>query len=383
MCEYEHAMGNGSGDFWSYWDQIYSKPFLQGGSIWDWVDQGLRQPQQPLPLAHFQKVKPADKTFWAYGGDFGPAGTASDDNFFCNGLVSPDRQPHPGLFFVKHVYQYIHCRPVDLAARTIEVKYYYDFTNLKDIASSQWRLKADGRTLQTGKIPNLDLQPHAARQLTIPVKPFRAEPGVEYFLELSFALNADVLWAKSGQEIAWDEFKLPDAAPAESLDTANAATPALTQDASRISVSGKDFQAVFDKQSGGFISWKYKGTEFISSPLRPDFWRAQIDNDRGRNELKSQGIWRTAHQDAQGSSCSAAINAALHLVEVTSAQTLPKVSAEWETTYTIYGTGDILVKARFKPGKSDLPKMVRLGMQMALPSGFEQLTWLGPGPQES
>src|ERR1035441_6329087 len=88
MCEYEHAMGNGSGDFWSYWSQIYSKPYLQGGFIWDWVDQGLRQRQQHLPLPHFEQVKAGDKTFWAYGGDFGPAGTPSDDNFCCNGLVT-------------------------------------------------------------------------------------------------------------------------------------------------------------------------------------------------------------------------------------------------------------------------------------------------------
>ncbi|HZL43620.1 MAG TPA: glycoside hydrolase family 2 TIM barrel-domain containing protein, partial [Verrucomicrobiae bacterium] len=83
MCEYEHAMGNGSGDLRSYWDQIYTKTNLQGGFIWDWVDQGLRQKQQALPMAHFTKVRPGDATFWAYGGDFGPAGTPTDDNFCC------------------------------------------------------------------------------------------------------------------------------------------------------------------------------------------------------------------------------------------------------------------------------------------------------------
>jgi len=383
MCEYEHAMGNGSGDFWSYWNQIYTKPFLQGGSIWDWVDQGLRQPQQALPLAHFQKVKPGAKTFWAYGGDFGPAGTPSDDNFCCNGLVTPDREPHPGLFFVKHVYQYIHCRAVDLAGRIIEVKNFYDFSNLKDLAAGQWRLKADGKIIQSGKISDLDLQPHAARQMTIPLKAFQPAPGVEYFLELSFILKRDFPWAKAGHEIAWDEFKLPDAAPATQAETANFPTPAMTQNGDRIFVSGKDFQAVFNKPSGALVSWMYKGAELITSALRPDFWRAQTDNDRGRDELKSQGIWRTAHQDAQCTACSAAIKDSSHVVEVTSVQTLPRISAQWETTYLIYGTGDILVKAHFKPGKSELPKIVRLGMQMALPPGFEQLTWLGPGPQET
>jgi beta-galactosidase len=202
MCEYEHAMGNGSGDFWSYWGQIYSKPHLQGGFIWDWVDQGLRQQQQHLPLAHFEKVKPGDKTFWAYGGDFGPAGTPSDDNFCCNGLVTPDREPHPGLHQVKHVYQYIHCRPTDLANRVIEVKNWHDFTSLRDFVFCQWRLKADGKVIQSGRLPALDLAAGASTRLTIPTKTFHPLPGAEYFLELTFTLHHDQPWAKAGHEIA-------------------------------------------------------------------------------------------------------------------------------------------------------------------------------------
>jgi beta-galactosidase len=383
MCEYEHAMGNGSGDFWSYWNQIYSKPFLQGGSIWDWVDQGLRQPQQALPLAHFQKVKPSDKTFWAYGGDFGPAGTPSDDNFCCNGLVTPDRQPHPGLFFVKHVYQYVHCRLVDPKARQVEIKNHFDFLNLKEIASCRWKLKGDGKVLQTGKLSDLDIAPHSTKTIEIPLKTFQPDPGAEYFIELSFTLKTGFPWGGVGYEIAWDEFKLPDSAPASPIDLAKVAAPKLDQDANRISVSGPDFQIAFDKQSGALISWKFKDTELISAPLRPDFWRAQTDNDRGRNELKSQGIWRTAHEGAQCSSCTAAVSAGSQSVEITSTLSLPKVNATWVTKYCIYGSGDVLVQAQFKPEKTDLPKLVRLGMQMALPAGFEQISWLGPGPQES
>ena len=383
MCEYEHAMGNGSGDFWSYWNQIYSKPFLQGGSIWDWVDQGLRQPQQRLPLAHFQKVKPDDKTFWAYGGDFGHAGTPSDDNFCCNGLVSPVRQPHPGAFFVKHVYQYIHCRVVDAAARKVEIKNYFDFLNLKEIVSGRWRLKGDGRILQTGKLADLDIAPHESQTLEISLKPFSPEPGVEYFLELNFALKIGLPWGGVGFEVAWDEFKLPDSAPAVPIDLARVGAPTLDQESNRISVRGSDFQIAFDKKSGALSSWKFKNTELISAPLSPDFWRAETDNDRGRDELKSQGIWRTAHEGAQCTSCTAATNNGSPSVQIVSTLSLPKVSATWITTYIIYGTGDVLVKAQFKPEKSDLPKLVRIGMQMALPASFEQISWLGPGFQET
>jgi len=383
MCEYEHAMGNGSGDFWSYWNQIYTKPHLQGGSIWDWVDQGIRQPQRDaLPLAHVEKVKPGEKTFWAYGGDFGPKGTPSDDNFCCNGLVTPDREPHPGLWYVKHAYQYIHCKPVDLAARSIEVKNFYQFTDLKDIANARWSLKADGKEIQSGALTDLDLAPGAAKQISVPFKAFNRQPGVEYFLHLSFTLAKDQLWAKAGHEIAWDEFKLPDAAPAMAK-AASGRAPKLVQESGRFVVSGRNFEATFDRAAGAMTSWRYKGTELINTPLRPDFWRGQTDNDRGRNMERPQGVWRTAHEGAQCANCMAEARAGEQTVVITSVQSLPKVSAEWETTYTVYGSGDISVQARFKPSKTDLPKLVRFGMQMSLPSGFERVTWLGPGPHES
>jgi beta-galactosidase len=383
MCEYEHAMGNGSGDFWSYWGQIYSQPHLQGGFIWDWVDQGLRQRQQPLPLAHFEKVKPGDKTFWAYGGDFGPAGTPSDDNFCCNGLVTPDRQPHPGLYQVKHVYQYLHCQPRDLAHRTVEVKNWYDFTNLKDFAASQWQLKADGKVIQSGRLPALDLPAGATTRLTIPTKPFKPQPGVEYFLELTFTLRHDQLWAKAGHEVAWDEFKLPDFAPVLAAPADKSAAPKLAEKGATITVSGLNFEVVFDQQAGALTSWRFQGEQLVKSPLRPDFWRAQIDNDRGRNMLKSQGIWRDAHEGAEVRSVTVQEQPQSHAMRVKVLTALPKVDAAWETDYTVCANGDVLVEAHFKPSRTDLPKLVRIGMQMALPAGFERITWLGPGPQET
>ena len=573
MCEYEHAMGNGSGDFASYWDQIYTKPYLQGGFIWDWVDQGLRKRVPPTvtvtdrspgalvcrvanatkqdgvyagvitvpesaaldltgPLTLEAEVNPTpargfssfiskgdtqwalqissanqlefflydstrsawvsalaplpadwagrwhrvagvftgselrlfldgrlvatkpftgtvantafpvmvggnaehpdrtvagaireariynraltdtevakarrsddrglvlsldmnraretqpngDKYFWAYGGDYGPPGTPSDQNFCCNGLVTPDRQAHPGLHEVKHVYQYIHCQPVDLAARTVQAKNWFQFTNLKDIATGQWRLKADGKETQRGDLTDLDLAPGATKQLTIPVKPFTAEPGVEYHLELTFTLKHDLPWAKAGHEIAWDEFKLPDAAPLSAAVTATMPPLKLSQDAAQATVAGKEFVAVFDKQTGALKSWRAKGTELIRTPLQPSFWRAETDNDRGRNMAGSQGVWRTANQGTTLQSFSVEPPTPAGTIVVKSVHGLPKVDASWETTYTVHGSGDIIVESRFKPTKTSLPKIPRMGMQMTLPAGFERITWLGPGPEET
>ncbi|MFO1476746.1 MAG: glycoside hydrolase family 2 TIM barrel-domain containing protein [Verrucomicrobiota bacterium] len=383
MCEYEHAMGNGSGDFASYWDQIYSKPYLQGGFIWDWVDQGLRQEQQALPVARFAPVPAGAKTFWAYGGDFGPAGTPSDDNFCCNGLVTPDREPHPGAFQVKHSYQYIHSALVDAAARKVDVKNRYDFTNLKDIAAGAWQLKADGRRIQGGALPDLDLAPGASKTLALPIQAFKAEPGVEYSIELSFVLKRDLPWAKAGHELAWDEFKLPDAAPAEKLSVEKLPALRKSDDGAAIAISGDGFEIKFDKSGGGMKSWKARGVELIEAGLRPEFWRAETDNDRGRRADKSQGIWKTANQELplQGIGVESMQGSRVMVVSVTNG--VSRVGAVWRTEYRVYASGDVVVTAEFLPGKTDLPKLPRLGLQMALPAGFDRIAWFGPGPQET
>ncbi|HLP75969.1 MAG TPA: glycoside hydrolase family 2 TIM barrel-domain containing protein [Candidatus Paceibacterota bacterium] len=383
MCEYEHAMGNSSGDMWSYWNQIYTKPYLQGGSIWDWVSQGLRQPQGRRNQDRFVPVKPGEKTFWAYGGDFGPKDVPSDDNFCDNGLVAPDREPHPGLFEVKHVYQYIHCKPVDLAKRTIEIKNWHDFTNLKDIVEVRWKLKADGVEIQRGGIANLDLAPGASNQFTVPVKNFKPEPGVEYHLELSFVLKNDQPWAKAGHEVAWDEFKLPDSAPAKVAKGGWFAGLKVNKNDDQATISGKGFELVFTR-ADGLKSWKSAGAEVIRSAPHPHFWRALIDNDRGREGDRGypQNAWRNAHEQAQVRNFTVEQHDARAVVVCESV--LPNAgNAVWTTTYNVFANGDVLVEAHFQPGRTNLPAMPRLGMQMTLPEGFERITWLGPGPEET
>lgn len=399
LCEYSHAMGNSSGNMWLYWDLFYSKPYLQGGFIWDWVDQAQREPIKRNATRTAQPVKRGEPWFWAFGGDYGPPGTPSDQNFVCNGLVTPDRKPHPGLLQVKHIYQYVHCQPVNLDADslievlkiaggedrfrrfTVTVKNYHDFLNLKDYATAQWRLTADGRELARGDLAPLDLAPHGSQEVTFHAKPFNSAPGVEYFLELSFRLKRDEPWAKRGHEIAWDQFKLPDATPAPAMTLASSAKLALTQTDSQAVVRGKEFVVQFDKRAGTLASLKFKGTELIQAPLRPDFWRAPTDNDRGRDMTKSQGIWRTAHEGAELQEFALDENGTV--VVVKTKHRLPKADAGWTTVYTVLPTGDIQVEATFAPGKTDLPKLPRLGMQMVMPAGFERMTWLGPGPQET
>ena len=151
---------------------------------------------------------------------------------------------------MKHIYQYIHCQLTDAATRTVEVKNWFDFTNLKDIAAGSWKLKADGREIQGGRLPELDLAPQATKSIALPVKNFRPQPGVEYFIELSFALKTDLPWAKAGHEIAWDQFKLPDAAPAAKFSAEKLPPVKWIAGTNEARVAGRNFEIIFDNQTG-------------------------------------------------------------------------------------------------------------------------------------
>jgi beta-galactosidase len=381
MCEYAHAMGNSSGDLWSYWSQIYSRPHLQGGFIWDWVDQGLRHKQGALPLAKFTKVQPGDKTFFAYGGDFGPKDVPSDDDFCCNGLVTPDREPHPGLLEVAHVYQNVHCSPADLAARKIQIKNWFDFVSLDEVATASWKLTGDGQEIQSGKLALPALAPRATATVVLPVKPFAPQPGVEYFVEVSFRLKQATALLKAGHEIAWDQFKLPDTAPAKMSDPNSFPALVWNATATGVRVTGQDFEITLD-QTNGLTSWRAQGAELIRTPLRPSFWRATTDNDRGRKADETQGVWRSAHAEVVPQSFSVKQTTGGLLITV--GWYLPKAGrAVWTTTYHVQANGEVAVSADFKPEDAKLPALPRLGMQMTLPAGFGNLTWFGPGPQET
>lgn len=98
--EYSHAMGNSNGNLAAQWRAIYKYPNLQGGYIWDWVDQGILEKDEN------------GRTYWTYGGDYG-TNAPSDGNFLCNGIVAPDRTPHPAMTEVKYAHQNVGFEAID------------------------------------------------------------------------------------------------------------------------------------------------------------------------------------------------------------------------------------------------------------------------------
>jgi beta-galactosidase len=501
MCEYAHAMGNSNGDMQAYWRPIYAgAPYLQGGFIWDWVDQGLRAPvPASRKVEHVDNPKtlpldPALGTYFAYGGSFGAPGRFPHDGNFCaNGLINADRVPHPGLAEVKKIYQPLQMRQSDQSgsgapplsengktplplsppipaptvaavtaaapaiaapataaaaptaaapAFTIAITNWADFRDPADWLNAAWRLTADGREIRRGQLGDagaLSIPPRATRCVAIPgVLDLDPEPGVEYFLDVIFTLRADTPWATAGHEVAWEQFKLPLAAPRVSPsvsplaasssapsaapsvisqaskpasaapapapalnETAPALALALNETPTRITITGKTaaghpFTAAFDRATGHLVSLQTGATELLAAPLAPHYWRAPVDNDRGNNmtdpgkpvpgrtSARGPGAWRTA-ADSWKLAALETQTTPDGSVTLTATGRLESVNRTQTLAWTVRPDGDILVRLKLygDPDHRGAAELPRFGMQTTLRPGFDRLAWLGKGPHET
>ncbi len=372
QCEYAHAMGNSVGNLQDYWDLIEKYDALQGGFIWDWVDQGLLTTNEN------------GEEFWAYGGDFGPDTVPSDGNFCLNGLVNPDREPKPQLLEVKKVYQYIGFEPVNLRTGAVSFTNKYAFLNLSNF-DFEWEVTGDGAIIDSGNLGNLNLEPDESQKVNIDYD-LQPEPGVEYFLTISAKLNNKTGILDAGTELAAEQFELPYSIRPKRMTTWDLPPVDFEENDKTITVSGENFSVVFDKNEGLMTSFTSDGTELLQSGPVPDFWRAPIDNDFGNNLHKRSRVWRKAGENRKVANVTAR-QLAKNRIGVTYDFNLmngqDEVIATYKSDYTIYGSGDVVVDNHFKMTKDDLPEIVRMGMNLVMPRKFDQMTWLGRGPQES
>ena len=375
MCEYAHAMGNSGGNLQDYWDVIDSNPQLQGGFIWDWVDQGLAD-------------RKADGTpFWSYGGDYGPPGTISDGNFLFNGIVGPDRTPHPHYYEVRKVYQPVRTRLVHGAdpghpTAAVRVVNRYAFRDLSHL-TLRWVLTSDADTLARGELPNLRVPARDSAELALPLPAVRGAPGADVQLLVQYVLKRAEPFFPAGSVMAWDQFPEPALqAPAPVVPTESLTQATLAEDSTRITVSGPRFRAAWDKVSGVLTSLTWDGTELIRTGPEPNFWRAPTDNDFGNGMPQRQRVWRAAGPDRRLVSLSAR-QAAPGRVVIERVEALPAGGAHWFSTLEVYGTGDIVMHERFVPGDTTLADLPRLGIRFTMPAGFDSVTWFGRGPQET
>ncbi len=275
MCEYAHAMGNSNGNLVEYWQAVDDYPRLQGGFIWDWVDQGIR------------RISEEGIEWWAYGGDFGD--TPNDNNFCCNGLIQADRTPHPGLIEYKKVLEPVRVTPIDLAAGRFAVENRYYFSDLSHLAVG-WEVEVEGVRMASGvaEIVNGELR----------IVNGKWSGSDEAFLNLHFVLKEETPWAAAGHEVAWAQFALPVSGEKAVTPVTPRGALSLATSNARSVVEGEGFVLGFDHNSGRVDEWKVGGRNLLSAGPRLNFWRAPTDNDANTwGDQRAAMRWREVGLD--------------------------------------------------------------------------------------
>lgn len=370
QCEYAHAMGNSVGNLQDYWDVIEKYNVLQGGFIWDWVDQGLLTKNEN------------GEEFWAYGGDFGPDTVPSDGNFCINGLVDPDRGIKPQLLEVKKVYQYIKFDPIDLTKGTIGIVNKYGFINLNQF-DFWYEVKGKGEVVKSGNI-NVELKPDAydAFGCDVSIDP---EANTEYFLNIYARLKSNSGLLKKGTVLAKEQFKLP-IFKTVARSASNRGKLKLEKGKEKTTIKGDHFSVVFDTERGEITSYTVNEKEFLETGFVPNFWRAPVDNDFGHDLHKKAIMWRKAGNNRKLTSVKTNVSkdlksATIHFNFDLTYDSTP--IGTYRSEYNINGNGEIHVSNNFNMEEGELPEIMRMGMNVVMPREFDQMEWLGRGPQES
>lgn len=368
LCEYAHAMGNSEGNLKDYWDLIYKYDQLQGGFIWDWVDQTIA------------KTDDKGHKYWAYGGDMGFVGVVNDSNFCANGLVAADRSLHPHIWEVKKVYQNIAFEPVAFMQNRIKVTNRFDYTTL-DNYQLFWAVEANGETIRSGKMNFPTLLPHQAKEMEIPMGTLPAADNKEYFLTLRAFSKQATGAVPAGHEVAIEQMQLPVRLEKAQEQVSGQIEKTETEDAITIQGKTQDFSISFSKKTGEMTSLKYDGKEMLLAGLQPNFWRGITDNDVANGTQERCATWREAGKKMvlKGIKTQADNQKAT----VTADFDMPEQESQMQITYQMLANGNVEVNMHFMPGNKALPEMPRLGMRMILKGDYDQMTWLGRGPQEN
>ncbi len=362
-CEYAHAMENSLGNFKEYNDDFEKYEHMAGGFIWDYVDQSIRRYED-------------GKEKWLYGGDFDEGMTSY---YFCaNGIITADRMPQPSYYEVKKVYSNIEAVDRDCKNGIIAIKNKNLFISTEDY-DIKWSVAVDGNEKTHGEIKDFAVEPQSEKEIQLPVN-LEDYPEGEVILTVSFILNKDKLWAKSGFEQNFSQFILREVTAAKK----NPANGELKYQRKGfdVSIKGNDFSAQI--KGGALSSLIYDGNEIIVSPLRPDFFRALTDNDRGYLNFAPfiagvHPLYQWKRSTAQTTAISVNAQSTPSGVEIKVIWAAP-FTLGVSTTYLISPAGEITVshKARglFLP-------MLKIGMRAGIKSTLDQAEWYGRGPHET
>ena len=372
LVEYAHAMGNSVGNLADYWAVIDAHPQLQGGFIWDWVDQAM--------LATDER----GRRYWAYGGDFGPAGMRNDGNFLVNGLVSADRKPHPHAWEVKKVYQPVRVSWAEgVGGYAVVVENRRAFRDLSDLEGT-WEFAINGGSFFTGLVPPLATPPGGRDTVALEGVPmFTLGPNSESVLNVVFRTREDAPLVPAGHTVAWDQLHITHTPPEVGPMPGGPLRTLEMPDA--IQVSGDDFTLRFDRATGILASMRLGARELLLSGPAPNFWRAPTDNDYGSGLPVRSGVWRYAGRPPGRHLDSMTVATAPNgwPVTVTSHFSLRSIGARYTLSHEVHPDGTTAISAHLTSVDEDLPEMPRFGTFLTLPADLEHVEWYGRGLHEN
>ena len=368
--EYAHAMGNSTGNFQDYWDIIEKHDNLQGGFIWDWVDQSI-----------WKTTKKGEK-YYAYGGDYGK-NMPTDGNFLNNGIVFPDRTPQPALHEVKKAHEFINFKQVPSQKNKIKIRLenLYDFTNLNvfDIKAS---IKANGKIVHSFDTQTKNVAAHKNKLIHFSLNNINFKENTEYFLTIEAVLKNDWGILKKGHQVAHEQILLSKNLKWKSVkNNKNGSVIDYIEDGNILTLSNDLFKLKFDKTKGQIVSFIYKNQPLIKENKGPkaNFWRAPTDNDFG-NRMHLKNIeWKNASKNAKVNSFKI-INSKTPVIKILF--DLPGVKTTFLSTYKIHPSGKIQISNTLNPSnyKGDIP---RIGMRMQIPKIYNTISYFGRGPWEN
>jgi len=334
LCEYSHAMGNSNGNFQDYWDVIERYSQLQGGCIWDWVDQG------------FLKTDENGNNHYTYGGDYGPEDVPSDGNFCINGLVSPDRTPHPGLIEVKHAYQYFDVKAINPIKGIFHLMNQFDFINL-DRFKVVWEIKSEGKVVNMGILEQSDIPPHESISFDIDFKNITFKPESEYFIDFKLISRNESGLIPAGFEMGSVQIEIPNYEPPVKINLPDSPRLLVSEFDESINFENDNFQLVFEKNTGEISSWEYKGQQLLTEGITPNFWRSPTDNDFGNGMDNRCKMWKDASYNRELKEITfLAVDSNNATLGVS--YFLPDANARSIISYHINGTGVVVVDSELE-----------------------------------
>ena len=363
MCEFAHAMGNSTGNFREYFDIMEGHPHMQGGFIWDWVDQGL------------DGTGNDGRHYWGYGGDFGAWMYTHDENFCCNGLVSPDRTPHPGLYEVKKVYQYINFELVEEADNTIRVNNDFLFRDLSDY-KFVYTLTLNGEEITSGEFSDVVCNAGESVDIALDLPAMDASMG-EYLLTLYALQEAVDPLIPAGHIVASEQLAIAGVynyevvVPEGELEVETAE--------GWIAAFAGETGVLFNTSNGRLERYVSNGRNLMSEMPEPWFWRAPTDNDWGEGLQRTCNVWRTNRRRT----LDVEVEQYADRVVVRGSYELVDAPSIYTTTYTFMADGSLKVEAEWQRQGEYVPELPRFGMRMIFPDSYKNFTFYGRGPWEN